>query len=260
MNRRAFAKHFPTFVISLERTPHRLTDFRRWNAAADLEIEVFNAVDGRTLDIGAVDPAILKPGTTCYKAGSVGSAMSHRALWQRCAAGEKPFLIFEDDAAIRGDVRDVLPALVDGLEPSWELFLLGYNTDVLVEVAMADDLNMRLGFSNRYPEPADLARFTAGRSAVGVGRLTLFFGLCGYLISPAGARSLLIKCFPLELRTLQVAASGVKLATNTLDIRIDTHLPFVRAYACVPPLVMPDNRAATSAKAGKSTPPFPPSS
>lgn len=248
MNRRAFAKRFPAFVISLERTPQRLANFLKWNAAADVEIEVFGAVDGRTLDIAAVDPAILKPGTTSYRPGSVGSALSHRALWERCAAGDRPFLIFEDDAAIRSDIRDVLPTLVDGLDGAWELFVLGYNTDTVVDIAIAPDLNIYCAFSNLYPEPVHLAQFMASRGPVGVGRLNNFFGLCGYLLSPRGARLLLEKCFPLDGRTLHVAASKLKMSTYTLDTRIDTHLPFVHAYACMPPLVMPDNRQAVSAK------------
>jgi glycosyl transferase, family 25 len=249
MNRRLFRKLFPTFVISLERTPHRLARFLEWNKDADIDVEVAAAVDGKTLDLANLDPALIAPGTTAYRPGSIGSAMSHKALWERCAAGNKPFFILEDDAAVRGDIKTILPPLVDGLDKSWELLIVGYNTDVFTEIAVVGDMSLRAIFSIAYPDASQLVQFTKGRQHVGVGRLISFFGLCGYLISPTGARSLLRQCFPLDSRTAYVPVAQKSIRTFTLDTRVNAHLRFIQAYACLPPLVMPDNAPTSSVKA-----------
>lgn len=249
MHRKQFRRLFPAHVISLERTPDRLQRFVDMNRDADIDIDVFTAIDGKGLDIATVDPSVLAPGTTSYKPGSVGSALSHRTLWQACAGGDKPFLIFEDDAAIRADTREVLPGLVDALGKSWDLLILGCNTNFVSEVALADDLNLRFSFTVEYPDAAQLRKFTAGRHQVGVVRLVHFFGLCGYLLSPSGAQSLLRQCFPLDARAVHFSGRKESIRAYTLDTRINAHLRFINAYACLPPLVMPDNTRAHSAKA-----------
>ena len=82
----------------------------------------------------------------------MGATLSHRSLWQLCAAAGKPFIIFEDDTVARHDLREALAALVDDLPDDWDLLYLGYNMDAVVEVALADDVNMRLGFAPHYPD------------------------------------------------------------------------------------------------------------
>jgi len=248
MQRKQFRRLFPTYVISLERTPDRLQRFVDMNRDADIDVEVFKAFDGRGLDLAGVDPAVLVPGTTSYRPGSIGSAISHRTLWQACAAGDKPFLIFEDDAAIRADTRDVLPDLVGDLDKSWDLLILGCNTDFISEVALADDLHLRFGFTVERPDATQLRKFTTGRHRIGVVRLIHFFGLCGYLLSPSGAQSLLRQCFPLDARAVHFSRRKESVQAYTLDTRINAHLRFINAFACLPPLVMPDNTPAHSAK------------
>lgn len=244
MNRNLFRKRFPAFVISLERTPERLVRFREWNAPADIEIEVSKAVDGRTLDLATVDPQVLTPGTVSYRAGSVGSALSHRGLWQKCAAGDRPYLVFEDDAAIRSDIRTVLPPLVESLDSAWDLLILGYNTDAVAEVVVVDDFNLRLAWPQTNPSAAQLVKFMDGRWPVAIARARTFFGLCGYLISPSGARALLRLCFPLESRAVNVPGLSYLMGTFTLDTRMNAHLPFIQGFMCLPPLVMPDNASS----------------
>ena len=56
MNRSAFRKRFPTYVISLERTPARLDRFLAWNQPADIDFNTFKAVDGTRIDLSAIDP------------------------------------------------------------------------------------------------------------------------------------------------------------------------------------------------------------
>jgi len=249
MNRNAFSKRFPTYVISLERTPARLNRFLSWNRPADIDFKTFKAVDGATLDLSSIDPSILAPGTPGVSQGSMGATLSHRSLWQLCAKGSKPFMIFEDDTVARHDMKQALAALMDHLPDDWDLLYLGYNMDAVVEVALADDVNMRLGFAPRYPEERDLMRFAGTHWPVGMVPVSIAFGVCAYLISPKGAGQLLKSCFPLDSRIVALSPTEAVKAV-IIDIRVIASLRFLRAFACVPPLAMPDNAPARSVRLG----------
>ncbi len=246
------APAFSAHVISLPRTPQRLDRFRKWNEASGIDFEVLKAVDGRGLMINLVGPAVLKPGTVSYTQGGVGSALSHRMLWQGCADGETPFLICEDDAALRADAASAIPALMARLPAGWDMICLGYNPDTLIELDIGAGIRLRFGFPALNPPPEQLGRFVSSQTPVGAARLVNFFGLCAYVLSPQGARRLLDLCFPLDDRAVFVEALGHKVWVTTLDGRINTHLEEIAAYAAIPPIALPDNHAARSAKAAKA--------
>ncbi len=241
---------FTAHVISLLRTPQRLAQFRKWNAPCGIDFALLEAVDGRALRPDQIDPSVLKPGTRSYTPGSIGSALSHRTLWQRCAAGETPFLICEDDAALRADVGSAIPALMAGIPAGWDMICLGYNADTLVELDIGADIRLRFGFPRSNPTPQQLGHFVATHTPIGLARLVNFFGLCAYVLSPAGARRLLGVCFPLDDRYVMIESLVRLMMITTLDGRINAHLAEIRAYAVVPPIALPDNDTARSAKAG----------
>jgi glycosyl transferase family 25 len=248
MNRNLFAKRFETYVISLERTPHRLKQFREWNEAADIDIEVFKAIDGRQLDMTRIDASIVDPEVFADRPGSIGSATSHHTLWSRCAAGQRPFLIFEDDTAVRADIRTKLPPLVDGLDKDWDLFCIGYNTDTLIEIDVGANIHLRYGFPQKNLSAETLTDFTTTTGDVCARRLTNFFGLCAYMLSPRGAQRLLELVFPLHGRPIHIQSLGRRLRTRAVDVRTNAHLGQVKAYACIPPLAIPSNDIALSTK------------
>src|ERR1700694_1327565 len=84
-------------VISLERTPARLVEFRKLNAHLK-DVTVFKAIDGMALsqDDLAARAWIVPP--IHYTPGTLGSMMSHTALWEHAAASGEITTICEDDA------------------------------------------------------------------------------------------------------------------------------------------------------------------
>jgi glycosyl transferase family 25 len=250
MNRSLFAKRFDTYVISLERTPQRLEQFLDLNRAAGIDIKTFAAVDGRNIGPATIDPAVADPRMFTGRFGSVvAAAMSHRALWQRCAAGSRPFLIFEDDTAIRADIRTALPDLVERLGDGWDLLCVGHNADTLVMVEIGAGIRMRYGFPYESLSALQLINFTATRESVGVARLLGFFGLCAYLISPVGAKTLLDNAFPLDNTVITFSSvRGRALTSLSLDIKASRCLPQMKAFTCLPPLALPSSDIAVSAK------------
>src|SRR5262245_40797672 len=99
------------FVISMKRTPDRLEQFRANNSGSGIAFELFEAIDGISMD-GSTRAALLAPHATGYSPGALGVAASHRALWQRCSERESPFVICEDDAVVRRDSAEQLPMLI----------------------------------------------------------------------------------------------------------------------------------------------------
>ena len=63
-------------VISLERTPERLTSFRGLNC--HLDFSVFAAIEGAIVDSADLEKYI-EPGFY-YRPGALGNALSHQAL------------------------------------------------------------------------------------------------------------------------------------------------------------------------------------
>ena len=195
-------------VISLKRTPDRLQRFRKNNSRVDLAIEHFEAVDGSALRHD--DPElseIFGPRSESYTPGARGSALSHLRLWQSCIEENRPIVIFEDDAIIRRDFDRVLGKALETIHRDWHLVLFGYNTDSVLTVD-TEAARRTYVFQTKYPSEEMLLRSAMRTSEVAFLRLHHAFGLCGYALSPRGARILSMLCFPLDNRVLHIAASG----------------------------------------------------
>jgi GR25 family glycosyltransferase involved in LPS biosynthesis len=211
----------------------------------DLAIDHFEAVDGLTLQQG--DPTfseVFGPGSERYTPGARGSALSHLRLWQSCLEQGQPILIFEDDAIIRHDINRVAAKGFETLHRDWDVILFGYNTDSILTVDTAR-ARRTVTFPVKYPSEAMLLRNAMSTSAVAFLRLHHAFGLCGYAISPKGARILSKLCFPLDNRVLHITRIG-RLRAITLGGMMNAAFSKVRAFACYPPVVLSPNDKATS--------------
>ncbi len=238
---------FKTFVISLERTPERLAEFRQWNAAALPTFSVFAAFDGKTVPRAqAVAAGVIGPTTDGFTPGAIGGAMSHSALWRRCADERQPILVFEDDAVLRSDFSERLSEIVAAAGEGWDIIRLGYNCDSVIDIRMTAFCDLRGEFSLASPSKAQLQEFARSRNPVQLFRLNNAFGICAYLISPLGARVLLRRCFPLEKRLIDVPALRAKVMVGGTDYMMNAVYRDIQAYACFPPLVMVANERAAS--------------
>ncbi len=92
------------FVISLPRDTGRRRQVACQLRSFGLPWTIFDAFDG--LGGAAIFEAIDRRGFLLntgrsVTAGEIGCFASHRGLWQRCAAGERPFCILEDDCRLQ---------------------------------------------------------------------------------------------------------------------------------------------------------------
>jgi hypothetical protein len=81
-------------------------------------------------------------------------------------------------------------------------------------------------------------------------RLLGAFGLVCYSLSPAGARALRQRCFPLKNETIAIAGLGRQVPNFGIDYVMNKHYPELRSYVAFPPLVWTENDKSTSDVAG----------
>jgi glycosyl transferase, family 25 len=245
---------FDCRVINLTRHPQRFKRFCEQNEAAGLRIERFEAIDGSRVDHArAVADGVITSGAK-YTPGAVGVAMSHRAIWREAIARKRYAIVFEDDAMLRRDLRYVLPPLVSQLPDNWDIMLLGYNTDSILDLKLWDGgIDLRGHFSVEYPTAVQLSAFAASKEPVGMYKLNGAFGLCAYAISPRGAERLISACFPMDKRLIPIPALGRSIFPSGLDTMLNAFFRDVAAYACFTPLVVPFNDPLISSVQQDST-------
>ena len=228
------------FVINLAREPQKFENFLKLNAGSKIDFRRFDACDGAAVsDAEAVKMMIVTPGTKFTK-GSIGCAISHFRLWQQCIEKDAPILVFEDDAAVRNDFNEVFPKLLAVLE-RWDYFTLGYNTDSILDIEIADGMRSAIAFDPKYPDDKALKDFVRSAKPAAAYRLNNCFGTCGYAISPAGAKRLSKLCFPMNNRTITIAALQRSFPAFNFDCILNDVYRKIDAYAAFPPLVVPKN-------------------
>jgi GR25 family glycosyltransferase involved in LPS biosynthesis len=145
----------------------------------------FSAINGKEIDIDQIDNTIItkhaRSSVTKKKQkifgisltyGSLGCALSHKAIWEQCAKGNNPYLIFEDDATPHKDFDKIFSSIVDRISSvKYDLFYIGYNQIPGFKKTKID---------NVISKPSGLIT-----------------GTYGYMASPAGANKLL-SIFPID--------------------------------------------------------------
>jgi glycosyl transferase, family 25 len=237
---------FECHVINLKRTPERLASFLAQNAGTGLAFHRFEAADGNDIsEADAIRLNLIKRGTKWPTRGTIGVALSHRNLWEKAIADDCPLIVLEDDLFIREDFREVFPPAIARLG-AWDIILFSYNADGLVQFSLGADLDISGLFVEKAPTVAHLKKFVGSREPVHVFRLRHAFGLCGYVISPAGARKLLARCYPMDNRMVDFPGTGNRFAVFSIDTMMNAFFRHLEAYVFIGPLALPVNDWANS--------------
>lgn len=239
-------------VINLERRPDRRQRFLEWNGRQPLRFEFFAAADGSRVDRAKlIERGLLDGEDTRFNGGSLGNALSQLSLWQACAAGREPFLIFEDDACLRGDFwRHARPTMERYLS-AHDLIAFGFNTDCITALASSDGFVSAIRFDETIKHRPD---YFAAYSRLKDERPQLFrclqfWGTLAYAITPAGARRLIDACFPLSSRErIEIIGEQRSFAPYGLDgmVNLAIQKGKLNVVACYPPLVLGPNSHADS--------------
>jgi GR25 family glycosyltransferase involved in LPS biosynthesis len=241
-----------TVVISLESRPDRRATFERWNRGQPLPFAFLDAAEGRRIDPARLVAAgLLHEGEENFNAGSLGNALSHATLWRDCARGREPFLIFEDDACLRGDFWKHAKPLMERHLAAADILVFGYNPESVVALAGSDGVVSAIRFDETVKRRPDyFQRYAALHDArPNLMRCTQFWGLLGYAISPEGAATLLRACLPLRsAEPITLFGTERTIRPHGIDCMINLALQKgrLRAAACYPALVLGPNQLATS--------------
>jgi glycosyl transferase, family 25 len=237
---------FDCFVINLKRQPERLQAFLARNRSSGIHFHHFEAIDGAQCSAADImDGQVVARGAVNYTPGAIGLAMSHLALWRRCAEQGKHLVVFEDDAVVRNDIKERLIALA-GQGDEWDFILLGYNTDAELELNIAPGIDLGGVFSVGYPTAKHLADFAQSSNPVALQPLIIAMGTCGYAVTPKGAECLIRGCFPMDNRPVKLRAVNHTFPAYGIDCMMTSVYQKMRAFACVAPLVMTPNDRKTS--------------
>ena len=237
------------YVLNLERRPDRKRQFLDWNGGHGIEFTFVPAVEGRTLEPDTlVQDRLLTSLPHHYPSGAIGNALSHRGLWQACAASTQPMLIFEDDACLRTDFVRTAQAALDTAAGDWDLFFFGYNTDAAIAVITPEALFGVIVFDDHAKRnPGYFAKFAsapANPQAPYVFNTMRAWGTLGYMVTPSGAARLLDSCFPLSSEdAILLHVEQRTVPPKALDGMINLALQkgLVTAKCCFPPIVTGPN-------------------
>jgi len=205
------------------------------------------AVDGNQLNRDQLmREGIIEGQLPAYSAGSLGHAMSHRAVWQECIAKGIGGTVAEDDAVFNLHFAAKSARFIASLPADWDVVLWGWNFDSVLDVyMMAGIMRTAMLFEGRALD-AKLQEFRAADFDSVPMRLNGAFGNIAYSASPQGMKRLLEKCFPLRHETIQIPALRRTMWNVGLDTLLNKIYPTLKAYVPVPPLVWTENKKADS--------------
>lgn len=216
-------------VLSLERTPERLAQFRQINPHVPVIVQ--KAVDGKTVDRS------LYPGLK-HSDGALGCLLSHLAFWDEVIALDRPLTIFEDDAIVHRYFLQFSRHILNTMPKGWQFCAWGFNFNALLMfdmvpgAACAVQCEEGLLRHNAY-------RFPTSRFTPNAVKLYRSWGTVGYALSPAGAAFLRNKR---SAFTTDCSLSFPDLKRTVWNVGVDVMLnafyPTIEAFVCIPPLVI----------------------
>lgn len=231
-------------VISLKRTPERREHFNALNA--HLDFTFFDAIDGELLPEALQRDRSVFAESLKYRSGAIGCALSHRALWQECAASDQPLTIAEDDAVFRHDFPTRYPQALAGLPLDWDFVLWGWNFDFWLGVDFIPGVSSSLVMCNQAQMRLAIPQFQQFAEPPRLLRLDKVWGIPAYTMSPRGARRFLAGCFPLKELEIRLHVERLPLGNTGIDSQMNQIYPETLSYVAFPPLVVTPNEHARS--------------
>ncbi|GBQ05845.1 glycosyltransferase [Saccharibacter floricola DSM 15669] len=234
------------YVISLARTPERLERFRRVNAHVP-DILHAPGIDGSTLDLTQAAEQGFVDHHCQFTKGAIGSGMTHVSLWGATAKYGHPSHIFEDDAFLCHNFEEESDRVIRSLPEDWDIILWGNNSDTILHYDLLPGITDCVARFSEEKVRRAIETFRHMDVATLPFRLRQTFGICGYSVSPKGAVELIKRCLPFTSPLVTYPSMGGKvLQASSVDHLMNQHYADLKAYTCMPPLVLTDNVQARS--------------
>ncbi|MGX5805674.1 glycosyltransferase family 25 protein [Bradyrhizobium sp. Arg314] len=226
-------------LINLDGSTGRLQRYMENNSHLSDNTVRVSAVDGMSIDKSELVADGIITADCPYGSGSLGCALSHIDLWKLAISENRPITIFEDDVYASLDFFKERDLLMSNATPDWDVIKWGFIFDPLFLWLDFGFSKAKLEFyersANRYP-----TRFQGAHLSRSLVRIAHSFGLQAYSVTPKGARILLDNCLPLRKRTISFPGAGVTIEDTGIDCAMCAAYSSMQAFACIPPLVIPD--------------------
>jgi GR25 family glycosyltransferase involved in LPS biosynthesis len=233
------------YVINLDRDQERWDVFRAMNARCGAFTR-FSAVDGREADRAALERDGIIARDLTYNNGQLGCALSHLALWRLAVAERRVVTAIEDDAILAADFMAARDEFIGRLRDDWSIVLWGWNFDRSVWAEIPEGVAKSVLSFDQDALRANIETFRQQRATHAPVRLRHAFGSLAYSVSPAGAAALLEMCLPLARKFIRFEGFGIGIPNNGIDCMMNTAYPKLKAYVCMPPLAVSENRQEIS--------------
>ncbi|MBZ9822798.1 glycosyltransferase family 25 protein [Mesorhizobium sp. CA4] len=234
-------------VINLDRSLDRLAKFRTVNAHLK-NVERFAGADGRSLDRGRLVEENIISQDLEYTAGSLGCAVSHIALWKEAVQRDQPITIAEDDAIFSRHFEVEMHSLVASVKADWDFILWSASLRCYAWLdALPGGTGARLEFFSGEVM-GNIQNFQEAQTEPRLLRARYLLGLVCYSISPRGARALLDWCLPIRPMIVDFAGFGLRLSNTGIDCLMNGVMPSLKAYVCLPPLVISNEQPEESVR------------
>jgi glycosyl transferase family 25 len=231
--------------ITVRRNQQRRDEFEAKHP--HLVFEWFDGIDGSSiLRDNLIEKGVLASDCT-WSDRSIANALGHQALWHEAVATNQSLVVFEDDAIFARDFSQRLDTLFSAVPDDFDLIYLGFNWDRFVFLELFDSSAgiVKLTFSQeKLLTDFDSIQHIFFKPAPF--RLRAAWGMCGYVISPAGARKLIEKTLPLNDRMVHPPGVPWRIKAFGMDSLLNEAFHQIESYVSIPPLIYVENNRKTS--------------
>jgi GR25 family glycosyltransferase involved in LPS biosynthesis len=239
-------------IISLERTPERLAEFRQVNAHLK-NVEIFKGIDGAEVSIDELAARRVVVPPVQHSKGALGCLISHINLWERAAAAGEILTIGEDDAIFHRDFERRARGILAALPDDTDIVYWGWNFDASAAIELVPGMApCSLMFGGRNPLRTEIEAFQNCTITPTPYRLLRAFGLVSYTVTPNGARRLRELCLPARGEIWEFPEIKLRMPNMGIDVAVANVMPRIKAFCSYPPIVMSLNephRSTTRAPA-----------
>lgn len=201
-------------------------------------IRRFSGIDGKSVDRERlVKDKIIAPNLE-YTAGALGCAVSHVKLWKEAVTRHKVMTVAEDDAIFNCQFTRHASSLLANVRADWDFILWSASLRCYTWLdALPGGAGARLEFFSG-DVMTNIPDFQEAEIEPALLRAHYLLGTVCYSVSPRGARALLDWCLPIRPMIVDFAGFGLRLNNAGIDCIMNGVMPSLRAYACLPPLVI----------------------
>jgi glycosyl transferase family 25 len=183
------------FVISLDRTPTRLSEFSIQNP--HIQFRKFSAVDGRAINkITLIESGLLSSDLR-FNDSAIGCALSHLTLWQHSIDINAPITIIEDDCLLHENFQMISQISSEAIS-DYDLIQWGWNFEGPIEYLHSESTGRIKAMFDHVALCQNPKIFQSHQQAVKLHKVLFYYGATCYTISPAGARKLIGLLLPFK--------------------------------------------------------------